>query len=151
MNSDKLCINDVLPNEILVTIFEYISDGLMRIAGVCNQWRKLVQTTQSLQNRLKLKIRGQSDLDQLKVIPYNFRLIPRHFYLYHHLPNDAAASLKGPIWNQMSFGSIVLYLERKVDLEDVIYFFKEYQRDLNHLTLVLACKLNNWPLCLKKN
>ena len=82
MNSE-VCINDVLPNEILVTIFEYKfqRDGLMRIASVCHQWRELVQTTRSLQNRLQLTIKAQSELDQLKLIPHKLRLQPRNLYL----------------------------------------------------------------------
>ena len=126
MNSELVCINDVLPNEILVTIFEYIPyglNGLMSIAGVCHLWRKLVQTTKSLQNELKLLIRSQSKIDQLKLIPHNLRLRPRDLFLVL-LNDDDYVSLKDPIWKQMSFGSIILYLDSRVDLEDVIYFFQ---------------------------
>ena len=39
---------------------------------------------------------------------------------------------------------------RERNLEDVIYFFKEYQQDLNHLSLFIRIKVNMaWPLCLK--
>ena len=151
-----MCINDVLPNEILVTIFESISDspsnssprsGLMRIGSVCHRWRELVQTTRSLQNRLMLIIRSQSQLDQLKLIPLKLRMQPRNLFLQHYGRRDSV-SLIDPFWKQMSFESITLDLDSvKTTFEDVIYFFKEYQRNLNHLTLVNCYNSHNWSLC----
>ena len=144
MNSDKLCINEILPNEILVAIFECNSqtNGLTKIASVCHQWRELVQTTRSLLNRLQLTIEAQSQLNQLQLIPHKLRLQPRNLKLFQHEGGDDYVSLKDPIWKQMNFGSITLILDsERTELEDVIYFFKEYQRDCNHVGLANC----HWP------
>ena len=135
-------INEVLPNEVLVIIFEFLTtptkrskDELLKIAMVCHQWRNLVKAAPSLQNELVYKIDSQDRLDRLKRIPNELRLNPPNLDLSgYNLPQ-----VPDPFWKSMAFTTITLDLEHQTSFEAVSNFISGFGRHLNCLKLRGIC------------
>ena len=151
------CINDILPNEILAIVFEFVdpqyfgpfneSEGLLRIATVCHQWRNLIKSTPSLKNRLKYHLRCMDqDFAGFKGISNDLRLnLPEIHLLYFKNPrcsflySESDIFFKDPFWKSMNpFKTVFLELdlgEEENPLEDITHFLKGLGKDLEEVIL----------------